>query len=86
MIILPEKCPRGFTSCLPLSQILADDTIGGFICCGENDGTIREVEQDKYSLCFKSETTDTHQHYDKRDLTHEMSVIAQALAIIEELS
>lgn len=86
-IFLPDKCLRGRKDCKPLSLIDSDtkDKDGiTFFCCGENDGTYREVEQDKYTLCFKNCSVDIVHHNDKRDLIHQMFVIAQALAIIEE--
>jgi hypothetical protein len=81
-IMMPEKCLRGLKTCEPYNQI-ASEGCATFICCGENDGTDRQVKQDKYTLCFKSETTDERTHNDKRDLIHQASVIMGALAIIE---
>jgi len=83
MTFLPDKCIRGHDYCAPLSLIESDDG-DSFFCCGENDGSNRELEQDKYTLCFKNMDMDIEHHNDKRDLTHQLSVIAQALAIIEE--
>jgi len=83
MLYLPEKCPRGFTDCVPYNQIVSDDNVS-FFCCGENDGTSRELEQDKYTLCFKNNDVDELNHNDKRDLIHQASVILGALSIIEE--
>jgi len=84
MIELPEKCPRGYTSCQPYGLI--QSTCGtSFFCCGENDGSTRTLEQDKCTLCFKNETVDEINHNDKRDLVHQVAVITQALAIIEEI-
>ena len=83
MIMFPEKCLRGLKACQPYSQIAS--TCGtSFFCCGENDGSGRSIEQDKYTLCFKGEFLDTTSNHDKRDLVHQASVIMQALAIIEE--
>ncbi len=81
-LFLPDKCIRGLTDCKPLALI--DSEGGSFFCCGENDGTQRELDQDKYTLCFKNEAMDIIHHNDKRDLVHQMAVISQALAIIEE--
>ena len=87
-IFMPEKCIRGYKTCKPLSLIESDPEVHGgelsFFCCGENDGSERELEQDKYTVCFKNRSLDTESHNDKRDLVHQMAVIAQALAIIEE--
>ena len=83
MIRLPEKCLRGMDDCEPLAQIEATNG-ESFWCVGENDGTRRDIEQDKYTVCFKSQNVDEEDHYDKRDLTHHAAVLIQALAIIEE--
>jgi len=80
----PGYCPRQRTDCKALSQIIAAEH-GSFLCCGENDGTTRTVEQDKYRVCIKSsENNDVMQDCDKRDLTHQASVIMGALASIEQ--
>ena len=80
---IPEYCPRGRTDCKALSQIISQGH-ASFLCCGENDGTTRTVEQDKYRMCVKSsENNDIMTDCDKRDLMHEASVIMGALAIIE---
>lgn len=82
MITLPEKCLRDRNDCKPLSQICSDDG-GSFFCCGENDGTARKIKHDKYTLCFKGPFRDEISLNDKQDIAHQMSVIAQALGIIE---
>jgi hypothetical protein len=76
-------CPRGRTDCSSLAQIIAGEH-KSFSCCGENDGSTRQVPQDKYRLCFKSEFVDELSDCDKRDLAHHLGVIASALAVIEE--
>jgi len=81
MIEYPKKCLRGL-KCQPYGQIVSDDGTS-FFCCGEHDGTETEVAEDIYRICFKGEFDDRMSNYDKRDLTHEASVIIQALAIIE---
>lgn len=83
-LILPEKCLRGLTTCSPYHQ-LASDCGTSFFCCGENDGTDREIEQDKYTLCFKNSCDDSRTHNDKRDLVHQAANILGALAVIEEI-
>ena len=83
-IRLPEECLRGLESCEPYSQIVSDSG-ASFFCCGENDGTDREVKQDKYTICFKNKECDDRTHNDKRDLIHNAAVIMGALAVIEEL-
>lgn len=82
MIAFPEKCLRNRTSCQPYSQI-ASDCGTSFFCCGENDGSGRQVEQDRFTVCFKGEHDDRISNNDKRDLIHQASVIMGALAIIE---
>jgi len=83
-LFIPEYCPRQRTDCKALFQLIAENH-ASFICCGENDGTNRTVEQDKYRICIKSsEDNDIMQDCDKRDLTHQASVIIGALASIEQ--
>ena len=82
MIAIPEKCLRGRDDCKPLSQI-ASDCGTSFFCCGENDGTNRTVEQDKFTACFKGEFRDEISFCDTRDLTHQAAVFVQALAVVE---
>jgi len=84
MIRFPEKCLRGRTDCQPYAQIASDSGPLSFYCCGENDGTNRSIEQDKYTVCFKGPHSDEISYNNKRDLTHSASVLIQALAIIEE--
>lgn len=82
--ILPENCPRERTNCNPLAQIVSDDC-ESFFCCGQHDGSISKVLQDQYTVCFKGPHDDDISMYDKRDIIHNMAVLAQALAIIEEI-
>ena len=84
MIRLPEECLRGLETCEPYHQI-ASDNGKSFFCCGENDGTDRDVAQDKYTLCFKNSYDDSRTHNDKRDLIHQAATILGALAVIEEI-
>lgn len=87
VIYLPEQCLRGLTTCEPLGQIAGEDedgNIASFFCCGQNDGTDRGVDQDRYTLCFRNHLVDQRTHNDKRDLVHQIAVISQALAVIEE--
>jgi hypothetical protein len=83
-IFMPEKCMRGYDDCKPLALIDSDSKETTYFCCGENNGARRQVEQDKYTLCFKNCDMDIEHDNDKRDLVHQMAVISQALAIIEE--
>ena len=76
-------CPRGRVDCKSYSQIISGEH-QSFLCCGENDGSTRTVNQDKYRVCIKSsENNDIMQDCDKRDLIHQASVIMGALAVIE---
>lgn len=79
---IPHKCPRGRNNCIALSNMVADDG-SSFVCCGENNGDTRPVEQDKYTVCFKGEFRDTEEYYDKRDLLHHSSVMLQAVAVVQ---
>lgn len=83
MLMYPEKCLRLKDYCKPLSQIAADGNVS-FFCCGENNGKFNQVKQDKYTVCFKGPHRDSMAFYDKRDIVHQMSVLAGALAHIEE--
>lgn len=82
MIILPAKCLRNWDDCVPFGQIAADDHLS-FYCVGKNDGTNRQCEDDKYRHCFKNDVIDRFEDCDRRDLIDELSVIAQALSVIE---
>lgn len=83
MLYLPEKCLRNSDHCKPLSQIAADGNVS-FFCCGENNGESTPVKQDKYTVCFKGPHRDDMAFYDKRDITHQIAVMSNALAHIEE--
>lgn len=81
-LMIPEYCPRGRDDCCSLNFIIAHGH-ESFICCGANDGENREVDQDKYRVCFKNKIIDDMQDYDKRDLTQTAAVLLGGLAIIE---
>lgn len=83
-IYLPEDCPRGLDSCEAYATIQATEG-DSFFCCGMNDGVGIEIPTDRYNLCFRNPVVDQISCNDKRDLAHQMSVIAQALSIIEEM-
>lgn len=83
MIKIPRTCPRGRTDCIALSNLVSDCG-NSFFCCGESDGKNRIVEQDIYTVCFKGEYRDEMSHHDKRDLTHQASVLVQAIAVVEK--
>lgn len=80
----PDYCPRGCDDCQALSQIISQGH-GSFMCVGENDGSRREIKQDKYRVCFKNSAIDEMTDYDKRDLIQTQATMAWALSIIEEL-
>lgn len=80
-IYLPEKCLRDQSDCEPLAQI-ASDCGDSFICVGCNDGTRREVEQDKYTYCWKTPVIDQEDHVDETDLLDTISVMSQAMSVI----
>ena len=82
MIILPEKCLRGCIDCEPYGQIESDNK-SSFCCVGKNYGTNRVEKNDIYRYCFQNDTIDTEEDCDKRDLVDQLSVIAQALSVIE---
>lgn len=74
------------TTCLrnlravPLQNIIA--TSGeSFICVGYNHRANRAVAQDRFCHCWKNDVTDEHGHWDRRDLTDTISVMATALSI-----
>lgn len=83
MLKIPYDCPRGYSDCRALSNIVSDNK-ESFFCCGENNGD-RRIKQDKYTVCFKGEHRDEISRNDKRDLIHNSAVIVQALAAIEKV-
>lgn len=80
---VPIDCPRGRVDCKALSNLISDDKTS-FFCCGENNGEGVPIAQDIYTVCFKGDYRDDRNHYDKRDLVHNGSVLIQALAVIEK--
>jgi len=83
MISIPRDCPRGRKDCISLSKIESDGA-KSFFCCGENNGDMTEIPQDKYTLCFKGEHRDEMTCNDKRDLMHNASVIIQAMGAVQK--
>lgn len=74
------------TTCLrnrravPLQNIIA--TSGeSFICVGYNHRSDRSVPQDRFCHCWKNSEVDEHGHWDRRDITDTLSVMATALSI-----
>ncbi len=82
MFVFENECLRDRKDCKPISNIVADKR-ASFFCCGENDGTSRTVNQDKYTFCFKGQHRDEMSDNDKRDLMHNATVLMAALAWIE---
>ena len=76
-------CPRACTDCQSLSQIISYGH-DSFMCVGENDGSTRELEQDRFRVCFKNSAIDQKTDYDKRDLMQTQATFAWALGIIAE--
>lgn len=85
VIELPEECPRGRSDCHPLSQIVSDEKPRSFICCGHNDGSTRELPQDRFRLCWKNQMIDEIGDWDERDIKDTISVLSQALSIDENI-
>jgi len=80
-----SKCLRGREDCTPLSNLSSDDDECSFICVGYNKKDTREVEQDRFTLCWKNNVIDERGHWDRRDLLDTQSVIAQALSTDENI-
>lgn len=80
----PDRCLRQRTDCVPLACVASDD-MTTYICVGANDGTTRVHQQDCYRKCVTSPGVETIEDCDQRDLTDEMSVIAQALSTLENM-
>ena len=82
-MVLPESCLRCLSTCKPLASL--EDVEGGFICVGRNDGS--EVKDDRkqdiYTYCWLNDQIDERTFMDRRDIVDSMSVMAQALSVIE---
>ena len=73
------KCLRGRSDCKPIDQFVS--TCGKtFTCCGFNDGSTREHEQDIFTHCWKTADTDDMSHMDTRDMAHTIAVLSAGLA------
>lgn len=80
---IPYECPRGRKDCISLARIESCDG-STFFCGGENQGNTK-VPADRFTLCCKSIAgRDDTVYMDKRDMHHQMAVIAQALALVEK--
>lgn len=78
-IWIPCECPRGRNDCEALATIKSDCG-KSLVCSGLNDGTARQLEQDRFTFCFKNEETDEMTHNDEQDMRDMLSVIAQTLS------
>ena len=89
-IMLYPKCWRGRDDCDPIHCVDAEpheltqeqfETLDyeplSFVCAGKNK--TREVDQDRYRLCFKNEHTDEMSDNDMQDLTSIIAVVGAAL-------
>jgi hypothetical protein len=86
MIKLPEKCLRNKPYCQPIAQLQSDGPCKTFICVGLNEPFVRKVEDDYLTKCVTgTDGVDNIDNCDDRDLTDEMSVIAQALSVIANM-
>jgi hypothetical protein len=86
MIILPEKCFCD-EECIPLSQMVSTDGESYLTVCERlsfEDDDERTLN-DKYIVRFKNDQIDDVQYYDKRDLIDTISVLAQAVSVIENM-
>ncbi len=80
-----SPCLRCRTDCKPIANLVSSQEPKSFICVGYNDRSTRQVEQDRFSLCWVNDQIDEHGHWDRRDLIDTMSVISQALSIDENI-
>lgn len=79
-----NSCPRCMNNCVPLSNVISESGVS-FVCVGANNPEDREVQQDRFTLCWKNDAVDERGHWDKRDLLDTVSVITQALSIDENI-
>jgi hypothetical protein len=69
-----KKCPRQ-TKCKPISNIVSEKS---FVCiCLHNES--KEIKQDIFRHCFKSEFSDSCFDYDEYDLKSVICVMSEAL-------
>ena len=71
-----KKCPRG-TKCKPISNIVSKTS---FVCIGLH-GENKEVKEDIFRHCFKSEFSDSCFDYDEYDLKSVISTMSEALLL-----
>lgn len=73
-----KKCPRG-TKCEPMSNIIASDN-SSFVCIGLHNEE-KEISQDIFRHCFKSQGTDSMFDYDEYDLLSVISCMTETLLL-----
>lgn len=74
-----KTCPRKLRNCEPWANVVSE--AGTFICCGDSDLESRSVKQDRFRLCFVSETTDTMYDHDENDMMDLVAVLSSAFAL-----
>ena len=80
-----ETCPRGRNDCVPLNNVVSDEEPLSFVCVGYNDGSSRQVEQDRFTHCWKNAAIDERGHWDRRDLIDTAAVMMTALSVDENI-
>lgn len=82
-----NHCFRCRTDCVPVANLSADGAMppASFVCVGYNRPQDRTVPEDRFTLCWKNNAVDERGHWDRRDLTDTLSVIAQALSTDENI-
>lgn len=78
------QCPRGYDDCKSLSQLISDQK-ASFVCCGHSIAESRDIQQDRFRVCWKGPHTDEMGDYDERDLKTTIAVMAQALMIDHDM-
>lgn len=78
-----ETCLRQKRA-MPLQNIIATSG-NSFVCVGYNHPDDRTVAGDRFCHCWKNSHVDEHGHWDRRDITDTLSVMAAALSIDENI-
>ena len=85
-----EQCPRGYTNCRSLLQIVSTEQEQTITCCGEVLNGETPDRRDKWALCIKSSQTrehtpgnDLHLFLDRQDISHIGAVLGYARALID---
>lgn len=79
-----ESFPEALSDPEAFFNAMQDGTLEAqsFICCGCIAEGARTIPQDAYRVCWKNDAVDEMGGYDEQDLTHQMAVLSQAVAII----